>query len=310
MADDSTSAASAASPAIAVTDLHKTYGKTKAVDGVTFTVERGAAFGLLGPNGAGKTTTIHMLIGVLEPDVGSIQVSDKGDAHSPAARRQIGLAPQHIALYDELSAERNLRFFGGLYGLRGARLKERVDWALEFAGLTDRRRHAIRTYSGGMKRRINLACALVHEPSIVLLDEPTVGVDPQSRNHIFESIETLRKQGTTILYTTHYMEEAQRLCDRVAIMDHGKILACDTVDALIDAHGGMSVITAELAKVPDGAVDLPGEIDGTDLRIETDKPFDAISRLATAGAPVTSMKLQRPDLETVFLALTGRRIRD
>jgi ABC-2 type transport system ATP-binding protein len=161
-----------------------------------------------------------------------------------------------------------------------------------------------------MKRRLNLACALVHEPAVLICDEPTVGVDPQSRNHVFESIERLRAGGTTLLYTTHYMEEAQRLCDRVAIMDHGKILAVDTVDALIEAHGGASLVQAELASLPDDGVELPGTLDGTTLRVDTDRPFELVASLGRSGLDIKELRIERPDLERVFLQLTGRSLRD
>ncbi len=233
------------SAAIAVRDLRKSYGDITAVDGISFEVARGETFGLLGPNGAGKTTTIHMIVGALRPDAGSIAVDGEADPTRPAARLKIGTAPQSLALYGDLTGEENLAFFGTLYGLSGPRLRERVGWALEFSGLGGRRRQRSSAYSGGMQRRLNLVCGLLHDPPVILLDEPTVGVDPQSRNQIFESIEALRKQGRTILYTTHYMEEAERLCDRVAIMDRGRILALDTVDALREKHGGEPVTRVE-----------------------------------------------------------------
>ncbi len=221
------------------------YGDITAVDGISFEVARGETFGLLGPNGAGKTTTINMIVGALHPDSGSVVVDGELDPTRPSARLKIGTAPQSLALYGDLTAEENLTFFGTLYGLGGARLRGRVEWALEFSGLAARRRHRVGTYSGGMQRRLNLVCGLLHDPPVILLDEPTVGVDPQSRNLIFESIEALRKQGRTILYTTHYMEEAERLCDRVAIMDRGKILALDRVEALLLRYGGEPVTKVE-----------------------------------------------------------------
>ena len=220
------------------------------------------------------------------------------------------MAPQSLALYEELTGEENLRFFGRLYGLSGARLRERVDWALDLAGLADRRRDRIEGYSGGMQRRLNLACALVHDPRVLFLDEPTAGVDPQSRHLLFERIEALHAEGRTVLYTTHYMEEAQRLCDRVAILDHGRILALDTVDGLIAAHGGKSVVEAEFAAAPIAAAELGGVVTGRALRVDTDRPLEALARIAAAGVPVERLRLERADLETVFLNLTGRRLRD
>jgi len=295
---------------IQVNNLRKAFTDVTAVDGVSFDIRQGETFGLLGPNGAGKTTTIHMLTGVLRPDAGEININGTADPTRLEVRQHLGVAPQALALYDELTAEENIAFLAKLYGLSGPRLKERVNWALEFAGLSGRRGHRIRTYSGGMKRRLNLACALVHDPQVVFLDEPTVGVDPQSRNYIFSGIEALAKEGRTILYTTHYMEEAQRLCDRVAIMDRGRILALDTVDNLINQHGGQALVEAELEGAPPQGVNLPGRSDDGVLRFSSAAPFEEAARLVAAGVKFASFRVERPNLEVVFLALTGRRLRD
>ena len=238
--------------------LVKKFGKFTAVDQLDINLLPGETLGLLGPNGAGKTTTIGMMIGLLKPTEGKIEVLGESDPTQISVRKQIGVAPQALSIYDELTAEENLSFFGKLYKLSGAHLKSRVEWALEFSRLQDRRKSRVGTFSGGMKRRLNFACALVHEPKIVLLDEPTVGVDPQSRNHIFEGVEQLQQQGLSIIYTTHYMEEAERLCNRVAIIDHGKLLELDSVENLIGRHGGESLVTGELQAVPD-KVSLPGK---------------------------------------------------
>lgn len=295
---------------ITVENLQKRYGDQVAVDGISFKIAPGEAFGLLGPNGAGKTTTINMLVGILTPDGGSVHIDGASDPTRAEVRRKIGNAPQTLALYDDLTASENLVFIGRLYGLRGARLSERVDYTLDLAGLTGRRNDRVGTFSGGMKRRLNLVCALIHDPPTLLLDEPTVGVDPQSRNLIFDQIERLRREGRTIVFTTHYMEEAERLCDRVAIMDHGKILALDTVDALIAKHGGRSVIEGELETTPEAGTKFAGQIDGTRFRMETDRPFEDISRLSADGLQFRSLRVDQADLETVFLNLTGRRLRD
>ncbi|MCK6485993.1 MAG: ABC transporter ATP-binding protein [Phycisphaerae bacterium] len=295
---------------IRVTDLRKRFGALTAVDGVSFEVRRGETLGLLGPNGAGKTTTIHMIVGALRPDGGAVEIDGRADPSRPDVRARLGVAPQKLSLYEELSAEENLAFFGRLYGLNGARLRERVDWCLEFAGLTDRRRGHVGTFSGGMQRRLNLACGLIHDPPVLLLDEPTVGVDPQSRNHLFESIESLKKNGLTLIYTTHYMEEAERLCDRVAIMDHGRILALDAIENLIGRFGGKATVTVELMQPPADPSALPGTLEGLSLRIETDRPFDEVARLGQMGVGFATLKIDRPDLESVFLSLTGRRLRD
>lgn len=293
---------------IYVDSVKKSFGELKAVDGLSFEIGRGEAFGLLGPNGAGKTTTISMLVGLLTPDEGSVRV-DGEDPTQPRCREQIGVAPQALSLYEELSGRENLEFFGSLFGLSGKLLNDRVDWALEFAGLQDRAKDRISKYSGGMKRRINIAVALIHDPEVLLLDEPTVGVDPQSRNHIFESIEQLKADGLTIIYTTHYMEEAQRLCDRVAIVDHGKLMALDSVSNLLHKHGGASVVQADLESIPD-SISLPGERDGNAIRFESEEPFEQIAQLTSHGVKFQTLNVARPSLESVFLNLTGRSLRD
>lgn len=295
---------------IEVVDLRKRYGAITAVDGVSFEVKESEIFGLLGPNGAGKSTTIGMMAGYVKPDGGSVNVANSGSPTYPKVRRNVGLAPQALALYEDLSSEENLAFCAKLYGIGGQRLTQRIEWALDLSGLKERAKDKVRTFSGGMKRRLNIACALVHEPKIVFLDEPTVGVDPQSRNYIFESVERLRSEGLTVIYTTHYMEEAQRLCDRVAIIDHGKILALDTVDALIDRHGGGSLVVAEIERVPENFAYLEGELIDNTLRITTMQPFQEVAKLAQMAVPMTSLRVDRPDLESVFLSLTGRSLRD
>lgn len=295
---------------IRVKNLHKHYNSIHAVDGISFEILDGETFGLLGPNGAGKTTTINMLTGILKPDEGQIEINGAPDPTKPEVRRNLGTTPQSIALYDELTAEENLRFYGKLYRLTGTHLSEKVNWALALTGLTERRKDRVKTYSGGMKRRLNMACSLLHDPPVLLLDEPTVGVDPQSRNLIFDNIEQLKKEGRTILYTTHYMEEAQRLCDRVAIMDHGKILALDTVPKLIEKHGGLSLIEAELEKPPKNLNGINAKLEGSHLRIETDKPLETVAQLANFGINILTLHIERANLEDVFLNLTGRRLRD
>jgi len=295
---------------ITARNLVKNFNGTTAVDGLSFDIPKGEVFGLLGPNGAGKTTTINMLVGILKPDSGEIEIAGSSDPTKSEVRSRIGNAPQKLALYEKLSAEENLRFFGRMYGLAGKRLSERIDSALEFVGLTDRRTGKAGTFSGGMLRRLNLALALVHDPPVLLLDEPTVGVDPQSRNMIFTYIERLRETQRTIIYTTHYMEEASRLCDRVAIIDHGKILAMDSVEGLIEAHGGKSVITAELNEAPKDTSALQGRLEGNTLRIDTAKPMEELAALTKSGLDFAQLRVDRPDLETVFLNLTGRSLRD
>lgn len=295
---------------IEVNNLTKHFGSLVAVDGISFAVDAGETFGLLGPNGAGKTTTINMIVGALRPDSGTVHVAGESDPTRPDVRMKIGTTPQALALYDDLTAEENLKFFGKLFRLSGAKLRQRTEWALEFAGLTARRSDRVKTYSGGMQRRLNLVCGLLHDPQVILLDEPTVGIDPQSRNLIFDNIEALRKLGRTIIYTTHYMEEAQRLCDRVAIMDQGKILALDTVDNLIRRHGGLPVVEIEFATVPSNIEDLRGELSGNKLRVKTDDPVGLLGRIAGDGYEFRHVKIERANLEAVFLQLTGKVLRD
>ena len=283
---------------IEICDVQKRFNSHVAVDGLSFEVRKGETFGLLGPNGAGKTTTLHMIAGVLRPDGGTIHLDGSADPTLPEVRRRLGIAPQANALYENLSGEENVAFIARMYGLRSSGLSTAVDRALALVGLTDRRTDRAAGYSGGMKRRLNLACALVHDPPVLLLDEPTAGVDPQSRNHLLDSIAELARQGRTVLYTTHYMEEAQKLCHRVGIVDHGKLLALDTVENLVANHGGRSVVEVEV----DGETER--------RRFDSEDPLNDLTALAAKGAKVRSFRVDRPDLETVFLNLTGRRLRD
>jgi ABC-2 type transport system ATP-binding protein len=227
---------------ITLESVTKRYGARTAVDALSLRVEPGEVLGLLGPNGAGKSTTVSLIAGVLAPDAGSVQLDGLGTPTTPAVRRHLGVAPQTLALYDGLSGRENLRFFGQVYGLAGAHLEARVAAVIEAVGLTERADDASGDYSGGMKRRLNLAAALVHDPAVLLLDEPTAGVDPQSRLAIFDTILHLHHQGRTIIYTTHYMEEAARLCSRVAVIDEGRLLALGTVAALLAAHDGAATL--------------------------------------------------------------------
>ncbi len=278
-------------------DLVYSFGSRRAVDGVSLSVPRGSCFGLLGPNGAGKTTTIRMLTGTLSPASGQVRIDENMDPRQNKTKRLIGFAPQALALYDELSARENLAFLARFYGFSGSRLRQRCDEMLELAGLQDRARDPAGSFSGGMKRRLNLACALVHDPKLLFLDEPTVGVDPQSRNHIFDNVEALKAKGLTILYTTHYMEEAERLCDQVAIMDQGRVLGEGTVEELQKAYGGKPSLRVH----PRGAVE---EV------IPVDDPVAEIPALLAKYPDLQSFEYDRPNLEQVFLNLTGRKLRD
>jgi ABC-2 type transport system ATP-binding protein len=276
-------------------NVRKSFGKIVAVDGLSLSVRKGELLGLLGPNGAGKSTSVSLAVGLLAPDSGRISVEGLGSPAEPAVRQQIGVAPQALALYDLLTGDENLRFFGQMYGLGGAALDERVRWCLDFVGLTDRKDDRAGGYSGGMKRRLNMAAAFIHDPDLLMLDEPTVGVDPQSRNKIFEIIEALHREGRTVIYTTHYMEEAERLCDRIAIVDHGKLLALGTLAELLAAHGGPPTLVVKS--------------NGVEQRIQAADPLAELNRIA-ARAPIDAFQMERPTLEQVFLRLTGRSLRD
>jgi ABC-2 type transport system ATP-binding protein len=310
-------------PVLACDGLRKTYGDRVAVDEVGFTIARGETYGLLGPNGAGKTTTISMVCGLLERDAGSVTVAGRPMAPgATGAKAAIGLVPQEVALYDDLSGEENLVFFGRLQGLGGPVLDQRVAEVLDLVGLADRARDRVGDYSGGMKRRANIAAGLLHHPQLLVLDEPTVGVDPQSRNAILESIEALGGEGLSVLYTTHYMEEAERLCDRVGIIDEGRLVAEGTRRELVAQLGVSDRVdvsgTGDLAAFADACAGLPGVL-GVDRRdggvvVRVEDGAAALAGIVTAaehtGTAIAAVELTEPDLEDVFLALTGKALRD
>jgi ABC-2 type transport system ATP-binding protein len=303
--------------------LVKRYDAVEAVKGLSFAIRQGEIFGFLGPNGAGKTTTISMLSCLLKPTAGTAIVAGYDVVKaSGEVKRRIGLVPQELALYPTLNARDNLDYFGRIYGLRGRELRQRVDEVLEMVGLTERARAAVKTYSGGMKRRLNIAAGLLHRPEVLFLDEPTVGVDPQSRNAIFEHVERLRGEGMTILYTTHYMEEAERLCDRVAIVDEGRIVALDTPRKLIaDLGGGIIHLgvangladetMAQIQALPE--VKTAARFDGK-VEVEAAHAQEALIRLLElfnqTDTDITALEVLEPNLETVFLHLTGKRLRE
>ncbi len=307
-----------------VSGLRKRFGAIQAVDGVSFQVGDGETVGLLGPNGAGKTTTVAMICGLLQPDEGTVRVdgaSLKGD--DDPVKRRIGLVPQEVALYDELTARENLHFFGSLYGLDRVELDRTSAEALELVGLTDRARDRVKTFSGGMKRRLNLAAALLHDPQTLVLDEPTVGVDPQSRNAIFEDLEALKARGKSLIYTTHYMEEAERLCDRVVVIDRGRVVAFDTLRGLYKLLPATNRVEVELVEsAADGWLDaLQAEtpargprLEGHVLNLGVDDLTSAmpivLGWLSARGLAFHHVRTERPDLESVFLSLTGRDLRD
>ena len=307
-----------------VDHLKKSYGHVVAVNGVSLHASAGETIGLLGPNGAGKTTTVSIIAGLVRPDSGSVKIEGRpltGD--TDPIKRQIGLVPQDLALFDELTAQANLQLFAALYNLDGAAANRAIGEALELVGLSDRAQDRVKNYSGGMKRRLNLAAALLHDPRILLLDEPTVGVDPQSRNAIFDNLEVLKSRGKTLLYTTHYMEEAERLCDRVVIIDHGKVVADDTLQGLYRLLPVTNLLVIELdnskngLRLPDLQA-LPGvhsaKLESGTLRVglqdlATETPR-VLEWLVERGHLYHHVSSERADLETVFLTLTGRSLRD
>jgi len=309
--------------AIQTHDLHKDFGEVYAVKGVNIEIQRGEVFSLLGPNGAGKSTTISMISGLLRPTQGDAVVLGHSIIREPqAAKAALGVVPQEIALYEDLSARENLTFWGKMYGLRGGALKKRVDQILEIVGLTDRQKGRVEKFSGGMKRRLNIGIALMHEPDVVIMDEPTVGIDPQSRRKILDSVMDLNRQGMTVLYTTHYMEEAQELSDHIAIMDHGEIIASGTHNELVKIVGELDrielTINTDSSQVLDAWQKSPGveqvvaENGQLILLVEDSNAvlpllFESASQ---ANTRITSVEIQEPNLETVFLHLTGRALRD
>jgi ABC-2 type transport system ATP-binding protein len=309
--------------AIEVHNLKKNFGELQAVKGVTFCAEHGEILSLLGPNGAGKSTTISMLSGLLQPNEGDACImghSIRTDAQ--AARAALGVVPQDIAIYPDLSARENLMFWGKMYGLRGAALRRRVDEVLEIIGLTDRQKGACGKFSGGMKRRLNIGIALLHKPQVVIMDEPTVGIDPQSRRNILDNVKELNRQGMAVLYTTHYMEEAQELSQHIAVMDHGQIIACGTHAELIKMVGEQDRITVTLNGDPDQVLEAWRAVEGVRQVSRTDGSVVLLAddshlvlphlfeEATRAHTRITSVDVQEPNLEAVFLHLTGRALRD
>lgn len=308
---------------INVEHLRKIYGEIAAVDDATFAADAGEIFGLLGPNGAGKTTTIGCISGLLTPTAGRILVNGHDIVRAgTAARRSIGVVPQELAMYDDLTATENLEYWGGAQGLRGRELKQRIAEVLELTGLQDRARETVKRYSGGMKRRLNFACGLVHRPKILLLDEPTVGVDPQSRVRLLDLVREEAKAGTCVLYTTHYMEEAESLCDRLAVMDHGRLIAQGTLTELRSMVGGKDLLRltgnwdtdtvrkalvqlegVEIVQVGDGSVTLSAP--NASVRLPS-----ILAAFSSAGADIRGATLTQPSLESLFIKLTGKELRE
>jgi ABC-2 type transport system ATP-binding protein len=311
---------------VEVKELRKQYDPPKgvlAVDGVSFAIAQGEIFSLLGPNGAGKSTIISMLSCLLRPSGGDAMIGDKSIVHqSQSVKETIGVVPQDIALYPDMSARENLVFWGRMYGLSGDTLKQRVDEVLELITLVDRQKDRVEKFSGGMKRRVNIGVALLHKPRVLYLDEPTVGIDPQSRRSILDGILALRDQGMTILYTTHYMAEAQELSDRIGIVDRGKMIALGTHEELVKIVGGQSRVTARVDHDLDGMAarwrETPGveqvDVEEDEAVLLTGDADEVLPRLfetaAAAGSRITEINVTEPNLEMVFLHLTGRALRE
>ncbi len=308
---------------IKVEHLGKSFGSLKAVDDVSFEVRDGEIFGLLGPNGAGKTTTINMICGVLRPDGGRVRVSDRDIWIEPReVKQELGVVPQEIVVYEELTARDNLNFWGSLYGVRGRELKNRVDETLSRMGLAERAGDKVKQFSGGMKRRLNLCMGLLHRPKFLLLDEPTVGIDPQARLNILEVIREVASAGTTVLYTTHYMDEAEELCDRIAIIDHGRILTEGTLEELTRLTGEGEVVRLTGAFDEAAGRECLGSIPG--IKVHAVEDGRAVMSVLSGGAGLTAVlpmlldgqlgvedvSIQPPSLQSVFIRLTGRELRD
>ena len=295
----------------------KRFGALTAVDGISLDLNDGECLGLLGPNGAGKSTTIRSIVGRVRPDSGTVRIFSHS-AESPEARAALGWVPQDLALYPMLTCRENLDSFGRYQGLPARKLAEAIRWNLNWAALEDKADVQVKHLSGGMKRRLNMACGLIHEPRLALMDEPTVGVDPQSRNRIFEMIEALRQQGMAIIYTTHYMEEAERLCDRIAIIDRGRVIATGTRDELVQkSFGGRSDVLIRISEKSKDAATWVAQRGGTlehnVAHFSVARPTEIATLLdesSAAGLDVLDVVLRRPNLESVFLQLTGRDLRE
>jgi len=316
------------STAILLQDLHKDFGDIHAVHGVSFSIRAGEVFSLLGPNGAGKSTIISMLACLLEPTAGDAEVMGHSIRREPmAVKAAIGVVPQEVALYEDLSARENLTFWGKMYGLRGPALTARVEEVLDLTGLADRQKGRVSKFSGGMKRRLNIGIALLHRPQVLIMDEPTVGIDPQSRRNILDSVKELNRSGVTVLYTTHYMEEAQELSDRIAIMDQGRILALGTHSELVQIVGELHRVDLQLNAPAQRLLPVWRSVEGvrrvsagddenpaapvTVLAEDSNRVLPRLFESATAaGVRITSVEIQEPNLETVFLHITGKALRD
>ncbi|MBZ9688964.1 ABC transporter ATP-binding protein [Clostridium estertheticum] len=308
---------------VKIEGLTKRFGDVTAVDNISLSIEEGEIYGLLGPNGAGKSTIINILCGLLSMDKGTIEILGKDiESSSTYIKQNIGVVPQDIAIYEDLTAYENVKFFASLYRLKGSELKEKVEEALKFVGLLDKKKEYPKSFSGGMKRRLNIACSIAHRPKLIIMDEPTVGIDPQSRNHILQSVKKLNSLGCTIIYTTHYMEEVEAICGNIAIIDHGKVIAQGTVEGLkaivTDVNyveitvENIDVVNIEDLKAIVGVVQI--EVADEKIKIESKKGVANLDKIilffTSNNISIKSIESKNPDLESVFLTLTGRKLRD
>ena len=311
-----------ATPRIEVTNLRKRFGEVEALRGIRFEVRAGEIYGLLGPNGAGKSTTIGIVCGLVIPDAGSARLDGVDVVQNPVdARRRLGVIPQEVALYTDLSARENLRFFGRLYGLSGAALDTRITEVLGWVGLSERSKEPVERFSGGMLRRLNIAAGILHRPGVVLLDEPTVGLDPQSRASILDLVRGIAKEGASVLYTTHYLDEAERLCERVGIIDHGVILAEGTLDELRRAAGEREIVAlrgtfeveraaAAMAAIPEIQVIKAGDGELLLTLDSAERQLSALLKIAGELGEVREVAVRQPSLENLFIKMTGRELRE
>ncbi|GKX67222.1 ABC transporter ATP-binding protein [Inconstantimicrobium mannanitabidum] len=308
---------------IEIKNLTKKFDDTIVVDNINLNIEKGEIFGLLGPNGAGKSTTISMICSLLHPTSGSIELLGvNAKKNSTEVKKSLGLVPQNIALYKEFTAYENIKFFGELYGLRGTNLKEGIEKALNFTGLSEFKDKKAKTFSGGMLRRLNIACAIIHKPKIIIMDEPTVGIDPQSRNHIMEAVRELNQNGTTVIYTTHYMEEVEALCSKIAIIDKGKIIAEGTKEELKDMISDKRTLAVTVNDVYELNINKINNVEGVmevsidenTILINSSKEVSNLDKIIRViedqGAKILDLGFKEVSLETVFLSLTGRSLRD
>ncbi len=308
---------------VRIEGLTKKFGDVTAVDNISLTIQEGEIYGLLGPNGAGKSTMINILCGLLEMDKGTIEILGKDiKKNNTYAKQNIGVVPQDIAIYEDLTAYENVKFFASLYGLKGTELKEKAEEALKFVGLLDKKKEYPKSFSGGMKRRLNIACAIAHRPKLIIMDEPTVGIDPQSRNHILQSVKKLNSLGCTIIYTTHYMEEVEAICGNIAIIDHGKVIAQGTKEELKSIVTDVNYVEIAVEDVDKVKLeDLKAivgvqqiEVEDQNIKIESKKDIVNLDKIilffTSNNISIKNIESKNTDLETVFLTLTGRKLRD